>query len=168
MSHRNNLTALRLVAAGLVLYGHAFILLGLPAPSFMGWAPFGPIGVYIFIAISGYLVAQSWYSDPDFFRFLQRRAIRIFPGLIVCTALTVFVLGPLLTDIRLAEYFKSPATAGYFANIALYTNYRLPGVFETNHLPGVVNGSLWSLPAEFSMYLGLAMAVFWRHLACKI
>jgi peptidoglycan/LPS O-acetylase OafA/YrhL len=38
-------------------------------------------------------------------------------------------------------------------NIALYINYYLPGLFESNVYPGAVNGSLWSLPAEFVMYL---------------
>lgn len=33
--------------------------------------------------------------------------------------------------------------------------YALPGVFSKNLYPGAVNGSLWSLPAEFSMYLVL-------------
>lgn len=162
MSHRNNLTALRWLAAGLVLYGHSFVFLGLPEPRFMGWVPLGPLGVYIFFAISGYLVAQSWNSDPNLFRFLQRRALRIFPGLIVCTVLTVVVLGPLMTDLRLVDYFKSPYTRGYFTNIALYITYYLPGVFETNHYPRAVNGSLWTLPAEFSMYLALALFGFTR------
>ena len=58
--HHNNLTALRWFAAGLVLYGHAFVFLGLPEPLFLQWVPMGPLGVYIFFAISGYLVAQSW------------------------------------------------------------------------------------------------------------
>jgi peptidoglycan/LPS O-acetylase OafA/YrhL len=162
MSHRNNLTALRWLAAGLVLYGHSFVFLGLPEPSFMGWVQLGPLGVYIFFAISGYLVAQSWESDPHLIRFLKRRALRIFPGLIVCTVLTVLVLGPLLTDLRLVDYFKSPYTKGYLMNMALYINYNLPGVFETNHYPKAVNGSLWTLPAEFSMYLALAIFGFTR------
>lgn len=157
MSHRNNLTALRWLAAGLVLYGHSFVLLGLPQPVFMSWTKLGPLGVYIFFAISGYLVTQSWESDSHSLRFLQRRALRIFPGLVVCTVLSVFVLGPLLTSLPLVDYFLSISTRKYFINIALYITYYLPGVFETNHLANAVNGSLWSLPAEFSMYLALAL-----------
>ncbi len=37
--HRNNLTALRWFAACLVLYGHAFVFLGLPEPLFLQWVP---------------------------------------------------------------------------------------------------------------------------------
>lgn len=104
-SHRNNFTALRWFAAGMVLYGHSFVFLGLPEPTFLGWAPMGPLGVYIFFSISGYLVAQSWENDPNVFRFLQRRALRIFPGLFVCTVLSVFLLGPIFTTIPLLDYF---------------------------------------------------------------
>jgi len=162
VSHKNNFTALRWFAAGLVLYGHSFVFLGLPEPTFLGWVPMGPLGVYIFFAISGYLVAQSWDSDPHCLRFLQRRALRIFPGLIVCTLLSVFLLGPLFTSLELVDYFRSSRTWGYFSNIRLYITFYLPGVFETNPIPNAVNGSLWSLPVEFSMYLVLALLGFLR------
>ncbi len=80
-SHNNNLTALRWLAAMLVLYGYSFIFLGPPEPVFMQWKPLGPLGVFIFFAISGYLVAQSWARDPHVLRFLVRRVLRIFSGL---------------------------------------------------------------------------------------
>jgi peptidoglycan/LPS O-acetylase OafA/YrhL len=154
----NNLTALRWLAALLVLYGHSYVLLGLPKPIFLEWVPIlGQIGVYIFFAISGYLVSQSWCQDPHVFRFLQRRALRIFPGLVVCTLLSVFVLGPIFTTLDLTTYFANQHTLGYFSNIALYITYHLPGVFANNLLPHAVNGSLWSLPVEFAMYLLLAV-----------
>jgi peptidoglycan/LPS O-acetylase OafA/YrhL len=155
--HLNNLTALRWFAAGLVLYGHAFVFLGLPEPLFLQWVPMGPLGVYIFFAISGYLVAQSWDRDPHVLRFLAKRALRIFPGLAVCTVLSVLVLGPLLTTLDAGTYWRNEHTRGYFTNMALYMTYHLPGVFATNRLPHAVNGSLWSLPVEFFMYLLLAL-----------
>jgi peptidoglycan/LPS O-acetylase OafA/YrhL len=155
--HRNNLTALRWFAACLVLYGHAFVFLGLPEPLFLQWVPMGPLGVYIFFAISGYLVAQSWQRDPSVPRFLAKRALRIFPGLLVCTLLSVLALGPWLTTLDIATYWRNEHTLGYFTNLALYMTYHLPGVFAQNKLPHAVNGSLWSLPVEFFMYLLLAI-----------
>jgi len=157
VDHHNNLTALRWFAAILVLYGHAFVFLGLPEPLFLQWIPMGPLGVYIFFAISGYLVAQSWSRDPHVLRFLVKRALRIFPGLMVCTLLSVLVLGPLLTTLDAETYWRNEHTRGYFANIVLYMTYHLPGVFASNKLPHAVNGSLWSLPVEFFMYLLLAL-----------
>ncbi len=155
--HHNNLTALRWFAACLVLYGHAFVFLGLPEPLFLQWVPMGPLGVYIFFAISGYLVAQSWARDPQVLRFLAKRALRIFPGLAVCTVLSVLVLGPWLTTLDASTYWRNEHTRGYFTNIALYMTYHLPGVFANNKLPHAVNGSLWSLSVEFFMYLLLAL-----------
>ena len=155
--HHNNLTALRWFAAGLVLYGHAFVFLGLPEPLFLQWVPMGPLGVYIFFAISGYLVAQSWERDPHVLRFLAKRALRIFPGLAVCTLLSVLVLGPLLTTLDAGTYWRNEHTRGYLTNMVLYITYHLPGVFANNRLPHAVNGSLWSLPVEFFMYLLLAL-----------
>ena len=169
--HHNNLTALRWFAACLVLYGHAFVFLGLPEPLFLQWVPMGPLGVYIFFAISGYLVAQSWARDPHLFRFLAKRALRIFPGLVVCTLLSVLLLGPWLTTLDASSYWRNEYTRGYFTNIALYMTYHLPGVFANNKLPHAVNGSLWSLPVEFFMYLLLVLlgttAVFAKSILHK-
>jgi peptidoglycan/LPS O-acetylase OafA/YrhL len=161
-NHRNNFTALRWLAAGLVLYGHSFTFLGLPAPTFMSWVPLGVLGVYIFFSISGYLVAQSWENDPNLSRFIIRRSLRIFPALVVCISLSVFVLGPWLTSLPISEYFSSPHTRDYFLNCFLYISNYLPGVFGTNRIANAVNGSLWSLPVEFSMYLVLAILGFLR------
>ena len=157
----------------MVLYGHGFVFLGLPEPMFMQWLPLGPLGVYIFFSISGYLVAQSWERDPSVFRFLIRRTLRIFPALFVCTVLSVCVLGPLLTEVTQAEYWKSEHTRGYFTNLYLYITYYLPGVFTSNKLPNAVNGSLWSLPVEFAMYLliviiGFVRAPKWGVLAAAL
>lgn len=153
MNHTNNFTALRWFAAGLVLYWHSFVFLGLPEPHFLQWIPLGTLGVYVFFAISGFLVMQSWESDPHAFRFIYRRALRIFPGLLVCIALSVFPFGAWLTTLDLGTYLKHPVTWHYFSNVFLYITYHLPGVFENARVPYAVNGSLWSLPAEFFMYL---------------
>jgi len=141
----------------LVLYGHAHAFLGLPEVLFMQIVPMGLLGVYIFFAISGYLVAQSWSRDPHVLRFMAKRALRIFPGLVVCTLLSVLVLGPLLTSLDANAYWQNEHTLGYLSNIALYISYHLPGVFANNAWPHAVNGSLWSLPVEFFMYLLLAL-----------
>lgn len=154
---KNNLNFLRLVGACLVLYGHSYVFMGLAKPLFLSWLPMGPLGVYIFFTISGYLIAASWDHDPHWFRFMARRALRIFPALVVCITLTVFVLGPLLTSVSLREYFSNQHTWGYFRNIAMYISYYLPGVFEQSRVPNAVNGSLWTLPVEFFMYITLSL-----------
>lgn len=140
-----------------MLYGHSFVFLGLPEPRFLNWLPLGPLGVFIFFAISGFLVSESWDRDPHLLRFFQRRLLRILPGLTVCVLLTVGVLGPLLTTLPLSDYFANQHTLGYMRTIGLYVTYYLPGVFDSNRYPNAVNGSLWSLPVEFLMYVIVAL-----------
>jgi len=156
----NNFNVLRLIGASLVLYGHSFTFLGLPAPLFLSWLPLGELGVYIFFIISGYLITESFERDSQLLRFFARRALRIFPGLIVCILLSVLILGPVLTTLPLQDYFENQYTWKYLHNIALYIGYYLPGVFESNRVPNAVNGSLWSLPVEFLMYIVVATSGF--------
>lgn len=175
MSHgqRNNFDFVRLVGAGLVLYGHSFAFLGLREPRFLSWLALGPLGVYVFFTISGYLVAQSHARDPRLLPFLAKRSLRIFPGLAVCVVLSIVALGPALTSLPLVDYFRSTATLRYLENITLYITYGLPGVFTKGPFSGAVNGSLWSLPVEFFMYLlvaavGLARGGRWAYLALAV
>jgi peptidoglycan/LPS O-acetylase OafA/YrhL len=154
----NNFDLLRLFAALLVLWSHAHTFTGRPEPVFLSSATLGPLGVFIFFVISGYLVSMSWDADPHFGRFLQRRLLRLIPALAVVVLLSMFVLGPLLTTLPLGDYFGHRQFWKYLLNIVLYPVYYLPGMFAGMRVPGAINGSLWSLPAEFTMYLVLAVA----------
>jgi peptidoglycan/LPS O-acetylase OafA/YrhL len=156
----DNFDAIRLFAALVVVYGHAFALTGTAVPAIFG-NYVSTIAVKVFFIISGYLVIDSWRRDPSVFRYLSRRSLRIFPGLLVCTLLTAFLLGPLLTSLPLSQYFTSPLLSRYLLNIILRPQMLLPGVFEHNTYPNAVNGSLWTLPIEFGMYLVSPLLVLW-------
>lgn len=158
---RNNLFDLwRLVAAFFVLISHQFALSGEVEPHIGVSYTLGGIGVIIFFAISGYLVTDSFTRDPDLPRFFYRRALRIFPGLIVCLIFVVFLIGPIFSDLPVKEYFANSATWEYLIhNAILHTVYPLPGVFEHTLYPNSVNGSLWTLPIEFTCYVILAIAL---------
>ena len=160
MKHgENNFDAIRLVAAGAVIFSHAKPLTGSHEILILG-SSVGGIAVKIFFVISGYLIYKSWSVDPDLRRYLIKRSLRIFPALVVLCMVTVLVVGPLLTSRSVAEYFTSRATYGYFRNILLCPVYHLPGMFEKNIYPGAVNGSLWSLPVEFLLYLVTPVVCF--------
>jgi peptidoglycan/LPS O-acetylase OafA/YrhL len=154
---KNSLDLLRLVAAAMVLFSHQFAVLGLPEPQFLGLNTWGGVGVSIFFFLSGYLVWTSWARDPSLVRFFLRRCLRIFPALWVICLLSVLVLGPLVTVLSVQDYFGSAATWRYGWTALLWTPYVLPGVFAGNALPGIVNGSLWTLPAEFFCYCTVAV-----------
>lgn len=152
MKQSNNFDFLRLFAAALVVVGHGYALMGLPPPMAF-YTPISTFGVIIFFSISGYLIAGSWEREPHALRFFAKRALRLFPALIVVVLLSAFVLGPIETTYSIKAYFSDPLTYHYLKNIRLNITYFLPGVFGSNPLPGAVNGSLWSLPVEFTSYL---------------
>ncbi|PXX39320.1 MULTISPECIES: acyltransferase [Burkholderia] len=149
---QDNFEAVRLLAALTVLYGHAHALTGVASPAVFGSSA-QAMAVKVFFVVSGFLVSQSWIRDPSFVRYMARRCLRIFPGLCVVILATIFVVGPLITIVPKFEYWSSADTWRYLTNIALEPNYMLPGVFLKNTYPIAVNGSLWSLPVEFFMYL---------------
>jgi peptidoglycan/LPS O-acetylase OafA/YrhL len=149
---KNSLDALRLLAAMMVLYSHQYALLGLAEPSFLGLKTFGTAGVSIFFFLSGCLVWNSWVRDPHVLRFIQRRALRIFPALIVVCLASVFILGAWTSTLPWPEYLASPLTWRYVWTVGMWTSKTLPGIFPDNPLPNVVNGSLWTLPVELLCY----------------
>lgn len=160
---RNNFDALRLIAALTVMVGHAWALTGVPRAPLLGGHLIHHDAVYVFFAISGYLIASSWARSPHPLRFLRNRVLRIVPALAVVVLVTVFVIGPLVTTD--AGYFGRPATWSYLGNIGMVAQYRLPGVFESNPTTSV-NGALWTLGAEFACYLGvLAVGLLARRRA---
>jgi peptidoglycan/LPS O-acetylase OafA/YrhL len=92
---------LRIFAACLVVFHHAFVLDGENPPGSgildrMGMT-YGRLGVAIFFCTSGFLVARSWAHDPSTARFAVKRVCRIWPGLVVMLVLVTFVLGPAVT-----------------------------------------------------------------------
>ena len=156
----NDFDALRLVAALMVVVGHGAVLLGEPAPRLLG-LPVHSLGVSVFFCVSGFLIAGSMERAPSAGRFLWHRVLRIFPALIVVVALSMLVLGPLVTSLPVGAYISSPQTWAYALNVPLLAQYELPGVFDSAvHARPAVNGSLWTLGVEFCCYLGV-LALRW-------
>ena len=118
-AHReNNFDAVRLIAAAAVIYGHAHPLTGTVDVGFMGNAV-QSFAVKVFFVISGFLIATSWIADPNVPRYLEKRALRIFPALVVVVVLCAFVLGPVVTTLPLTQYFANGRTRAYLWNILL-------------------------------------------------
>lgn len=158
LAHRhNNFDFVRLFAACAVLFSHQFALMGLPEPLVLKYQTLGGFGVLIFFSISGYLIAQSWESDPHLWRFAARRLLRIWPGLLCTVVLCALVLGPLVTTVPLREYFTSPQTISYFQILLLKFQPYLPGVFPNSPVAGAPNGVLWTIPIEVRCYGYLAL-----------
>ncbi|MCL2299985.1 MAG: acyltransferase [Firmicutes bacterium] len=156
-AHRdNNFNILRFAAAALVVYGHMFPLMGLPGHRMFGTVSAHGLGLRILFLLSGYLIRRSWQRDPCATRYAARRALRIWPALIVLCLLTALVMGPLVSNLPWGEYISNPGAWKYIGkNILLWPEYGLPGVFAGNAYGPAVNGSLWSLPVEAALYIVL-------------
>jgi peptidoglycan/LPS O-acetylase OafA/YrhL len=156
----NNFDVLRLFAALLVLWSHCYPLTGRAEPLSEVVGPTaGDIGVIMFFAMSGFLIARSWSEDPDPGRYALKRALRLLPALVVAVAFTTFVIGSAFTNLPLGDYLTAPGTWFYFVRASLLVTIagRLPGVFVDNVYPRAVDGSLWTLPVEAGCYVMVAV-----------
>lgn len=158
VKRKNSFDFIRLFAAGLVVFSHSFAMTGHTEPS-IGTLSFGAIGVWIFFILSGYLIAKSWDQYPRFNVFFAKRILRIFPGLIVAIISTIVVAGIFFTSIPFFQFLVHQGTLTYLNNVLLYNPvFTLPGeVFATNIYPNAINGSIWTLGYEFTMYIAVAL-----------
>lgn len=170
---RNNFDFIRFIAATLVIFSHAYPLTGNNGAEPFGFLSngqmsFGGLAVKIFFVISGFLITQSFDRSKDLLHYSKARILRIFPALIVVVLLSVFIMGPIFTNLNSKNYFLHPETIDYFKTITMYwMQYDLPGVFQSNPNQGV-NGSLWTLWFEFFFYIVVALLGVTKLLNKKI
>lgn len=156
----NNLDLIRIIAAAMVIFGHAYALVPVegqsdPLVRWLGFDATGSLAVKVFFLLSGLVVTNSLLEKRQPLQFLIARFFRLWPALAVTVLLCALVLGPLLTSLPLGEYFLHPETGKYiYRNLVFRVRFPLPGVFQDNALTAV-NGSLWTIPHEVKAYLGL-------------
>lgn len=154
----NNLDAMRFFAATAVIFSHAYLVTGHfdsePLNKIASFINLGSLSVYIFFIISGYLITQSIEKNLNLETFISARALRIFPGLLVCTLFTALVLIPITTNQSILV--KAADTE---VHIFLLSNILFPGsvqtlgdAFASNPYSLKINSSLWTLSWEILMY----------------
>lgn len=157
----NNFDVTRLLAALAVVFSHSFLI----AEGTQANEPFvrltgnqcilGLVGVFVFFIISGYLVTASYCRKPAAADFAARRALRIFPALVVNMLVCALLLGPLVTQPPLSTYLSAPELAAFCRKVLTLDPgpLELPGVVFADNPAGLgVNGSLWTLRYEVMMY----------------
>jgi peptidoglycan/LPS O-acetylase OafA/YrhL len=115
---------------------------------------FGYLGVDGFFLLSGFLIVQSWVSDPEFFNYLRKRVLRIVPGYVVAMLLSTLVVGILAPGI---SGFFWHLGRHYVGSLLMLGSPNTPPVF-----PGArqtrLNQPAWTIPYEFRCYL---LVAFW-------
>ena len=159
---QNNFNLMRLVLALLVLFSHApEIIDGNRSREILsrifGSMSFGELAVDGFFLLSGYLIVQSWASQPHPWAFLKKRLLRIYPGFLVATLVCAFAVGPLAAEP--ASYFDALDMQALVVNMLFLQKPAVPEVFAGLHHEGI-NNAMWSISAEFLCYLSvLALGV---------
>lgn len=171
-AHHNNFDSIRLLLASFVIITHSYALLGLPEHDALwqwsgGNVALSTLGVNGFFIVSGYLVCQSLERSASIASYLRKRALRIFPGLLLALLFSwalawLHFNGPGLQFLAQADSWTFiPRNM-----LLLWPQYSIEGSFQ--QLPaahrGEINGSLWTLGYEWLMYLCI-LPMYWIRTA---
>lgn len=160
---RNDLAAVRILAAIAVLHAHAWVVTtpNLETKDMAHVFAFSLDfhGVHAFFILSGLLLTRSLIERPDALRFIIARLMRYVPAIFVAALFAALVVGPLVTPLSPQEYFSGALASFVFATTTLKdVNATLPGVFEGNPKPGILFIPLWTIHYELVFALVLAAA----------
>jgi peptidoglycan/LPS O-acetylase OafA/YrhL len=170
---------LRLTLAVFVIFSHSLALgrFGMDPLEVLtkGQYHIGLLSVAMFFVLSGFLVCRSASASRSVLRFLWHRFLRIFPGYWVCLVVCACVFAPLMalaefgTLMRVFSASGNSSQAFMLGNAGLFhlngfgigglmfiRPNSIAGLLSHNPVPGIINGSLWSLPFEVSCYLAVA------------
>ena len=162
-SECNSFNLVRLVAALSVLISHSYLLqTGLSSTEPLAAStPFtlGQHAVNAFFVISGLTLSHSLHRNPDLTHYAWARFLRIFPGLFAFGLFFAFVAGPLLTSLRLVDYFTDAHTWLYPAAVLVQFGQAVPPheIFSSGPYAEAANDPLWTIKYEIVAYVGLAI-----------
>jgi peptidoglycan/LPS O-acetylase OafA/YrhL len=165
----NNFNLLRMMAATAVLFSHCFVLATgkdehQPFYVHLGGITLGSLAVDVFFVISGFLVCGSLLARQDVWAFWKSRLLRVYPGLIASIALTLITAVVLLEAGQYSRFFSSKELWLFIAKdltLLFGAQTKLPLVLDDVPYKAVMNGSLWTLPYEVRLYLGLGLLWYW-------
>lgn len=159
-NRNNNFNLIRFLLASLVILGHSGELIQRNINREILWKFFGGtttvagLAVSGFFLLSGFLIVQSWHRKPNLVHFLKNRALRIYPGFIVASAISVFLVGPLAANA--AQYWSQLSLPQFVKGALLLRVPTTPPVFEGSY-SALANGALWTIEYEFRCYLMVAL-----------
>lgn len=167
MTKQNNFDFLRFLFAIFVIVSHSYPLSGAQSCDWLceitnGKLQFSDLGVKGFFIISGYLIFQSLLRSKNLTDYFWKRLLRLFPGLMVVLLLTV-LLAPIVYEGNTSYLENKSSYSYFFNNLSLFKlQYSISGVFEKNIYGSAINGSLWTICYELTMYVLLSALIFFR------
>jgi peptidoglycan/LPS O-acetylase OafA/YrhL len=159
---------MRLSAAITVIWAHSYLVvpggpINNPIGLLLRFDDGGSLAVKLFFFISGAFVTNSFIKSPSGVQFVAARVSRIFPALIVCALVCIFVMGPAVATIPLKQYFAQTST--FWSVLSRpYVPYTLRGVFTDTPI-AYTNGAIWTIRYELAFYavwLGLGLCGVFR------
>jgi peptidoglycan/LPS O-acetylase OafA/YrhL len=159
----NNFQLIRFLAASAVIVFHCYALTDHwtdePLWKLAPELNLSVLGVGAFFVASGFLVTRSWLERRRLVAFVAARVLRIYPAL-VCATLLTMALAAWSSTLSWQTFVVDSRTHDYAWRTALAWDFvtGLPGAFATNPYRDAVNGSLWTLPVELRLYVGIAIA----------
>ncbi len=162
---KNNFDFLRLIFFFFLIITHSYLLSGNIAECDLlcqfsnGQVSFSYIGVKGFFTISGFLIFQSLERSKNIIDYLWKRILRLFPALFFVLLFTV-ILVPFVYQSNI-PFLQNKSLLSYIPNnLMLYRiQFGISGVFESNPFKSTINGSLWTIPYEFTMYILLSCLI---------
>jgi peptidoglycan/LPS O-acetylase OafA/YrhL len=164
---RNQIGAIRLVLAVLVVHTHCYQLcLGVDAPDPVmrlcaGQESGGSLAVSLFFLLSGHLITKSWLQSRSAASYLRKRILRIYPAYWVALVFSA-TLAASCTEPSPLSYLRGLVRSNdsivravlllQFGGLDQY------GAFAGNPYQDAVNHPLWTLQPEFACYLLIAGA----------
>jgi peptidoglycan/LPS O-acetylase OafA/YrhL len=119
-----------------------------------GQLTFGTLAVFVFFALSGYLITSSWQREPNIRTFLIRRLARILPAWGSAMIFGAVIVLPLVTG---QWPHDREVLVGFLP---------LTWVLPHNPYPWKINAVLWTIPYEVLCYLLVVLAGI-LHLVTK-
>lgn len=167
MIKNNNFHFLRFLFALLVVISHSYPLSGSNESAqwiyqiTYGQIVWASIGLNGFFIISGYFIFQSHERSKSIFDYYRKRFLRLFPALFVVLLLSV-LLAPFVYK-GAVPFFENRAVYTYLPNNLILYNFQssIKGIFDTNAYHAI-NGSLWTIRYEFSLYVAISFMFFFR------
>ena len=122
---------------------------------------YASVGLNGFFVISGFFIYRSFARSESIWVFLRKRVLRIVPGLFVVLLLSVLIV-PLVYEGDLPLFQNLDWYTYLPYNLSLYGfQGGVPGVFSGNFYHAI-NGSLWTIRYEFTLYLCIAVFFFFQ------